>query len=88
MSNHKIVISYHDSKVLQLVEYSLMNPKNYSKIIIKDILNSFPHIQYNYSIKISKDGCSLAALYSIYPDRPDSLYNSTPVTTKALNTPI
>ena len=88
VSNHKIVISYHDSKTLQLVEYSLMNPSNYRKILLKDILKHYPNIISNHSIQISKDGCSLAALFSVSPDKPESLYNFSPVTTKAINTPL
>ena len=88
VSNHKIVVSYHDSKVLQLIEYSLLNPTNYKQIILKDILKYYPYINYNHSIHISKDGCSLAALFSVSPDKPESIYNSSPVTTKAINTPL
>ena len=70
ISNHKIVISYCDSKALQLVEYSTLNPNNYRQIVIKNILNSYPHIKSTHSIRISKDGCSLAALFLINSDKP------------------
>jgi hypothetical protein len=81
----KIVIAYQESKVLLLVQYSVLNPLLYKKVPLRGILNSRPNLQSIHSIRISRDGCALSALFLINPEKPDSLAVKTiPQTSRAI----
>jgi len=73
VTGNKIVIAYQESKVLLLLQYSVLNPSSHKRVIMRKILNNRPNLQSIHSIRISRDGCSLSALFSVNPDKLESL---------------
>jgi hypothetical protein len=63
----RVVITYEESCVLQLLQFSLFNPQQHKQVVLSDIFDQLPFVRACHSVRISKDGCSLAALFLLDP---------------------